>query len=570
MYKKIKKKIKKIKKKIKKYSFYYFNKNKSLISDKEYDFLVKKLEKIEKKYPLLNSINSPTKKIYYKFLKQFKKSKHTIPMLSIKNEYSVKKIYKYINKIKKKFPKIKFCCELKIDGVAINLKYKNNYLYKSLTRGNGIYGENITKNIKIINSIPKKIKKKINYKYIEIRGEIFVKKKIFNKINKKKIFSNSRNFTSGTIRLLNKNIIAKRKLSFIGYDLIINNKRNIFSKQSKCLKIINAIGIKTDKKTLITNSFKKIINFYKKIKKKREKINFEIDGIVIKINNKNIQEKIKNNNKYIKWAIAWKFPPKKKITTLIDIKYKIGKNGIITPIGIIKPINIGGVNIKKINLYNLNYLNKLSIKIKDKIIVERSGDVIPKINKIISNKKNKKINIINKCPSCKKKININENKPKCKFNLTCPKQLEKILINFISKNGFNIPNIGPKTIKKLIKYKYINCISDLLKLTNKKLISIPKIKKKLANKIIYSIKYAINNIKIENIIYSLSIPNIGILTSKYLSKKIKNFKKFIFFKKKKNIKISKLKYKSIIDYLNNKNNLKQIKKIYKIIKITNN
>ncbi len=572
MFIKIKKKIKKLKKKINKYSFYYFNKNKNLISNRKFDFLIKKLEKIEKKYPILNSINSPTKKIYYKFLKQFKTSKHNIPMLSIKSEYSVKKIYQYIEKIKKKYPKINFCCELKIDGVAISLIYKKNILYKSLTRGNGIYGENITKNVKVINSIPKKIKTKIKYKYLEIRGEIFIKKNIFNNLNNNKSFSNSRNFTSGTIRLLNKNIIKKRKLSFIGYDLIINKKRNFITKQSKSLKIINSIGFKIDKKKIITSSFKKIINFYKKIKKKRKNINFEIDGIIIKINNKNIQEKIKYNNKYIKWAIAWKFSPQKKTTKLINIKYKVGKNGIITPIGIIKPINIGGVNIKKINLYNLNYLKKLSINKKDKIVIERSGDVIPKISKIISNNKknNKKFNIINKCPSCKKKININVKKPKCNFNLTCPKQLEKILINFISKNGFNISNIGPKIIKKLIKYKYINCISDILKLNKKILTSIPKIKIKLANKIYYSIYYAIKKIKIKNFIYSLSIPNIGISTSIYLSKKIKKIKEFINLKKKKNIKISKLKYTSIITYLSNKNNLKQIKILYNIIKDINN
>ncbi len=566
MFKKIKKKIEKLKKKINKYSYYYFNKNKNLISDKKYDFLIKKLEKIEKKYPKLNSVKSPTKNIYYKFLRQFKISKHKIPMLSIKSEYSIKKIYKYIKKIKKIYPKIKFCCELKIDGVAISLIYKKNYLYKSLTRGNGIYGENVTKNIKVIKSIPKKIKKKINYKQLEIRGEIFTKKKNFNYINKKKVFSNSRNFTSGTIRLSNKNIIKKRKLSFIGYDLIINNKRNFFSKQSESLKILNSIGFKIDNKKIITSSFKKIINFYKKIKNQREKINFEIDGIVIKINNKNIQEKIKYNNKYIKWAIAWKFFPQKKITILKKIKYKIGKNGIITPIGIIKPINIGGVNIKKINLYNLNFLNKLNINLKDKIIIERSGDVIPKIYKIIHNQKNTKINIINKCPSCKKKIDINVKQPKCNLGLTCPKQLEKILVNFTSKNGFNIPNIGPKIIKKLIKYKYINCISDILRLKKKNLLTIPKIKLKLANKIINSIKYSINKIKTENFIYSLSIPNIGISTSKYLSKKIKKIKKFINFKNQKNIKINKLKYKSIINYLNNKNNLKQIKILINIIK----
>ncbi len=566
MFKKIKKKIKNLKKKILKYSFNYFNKNKNIISDIKYDLLIKKLEKIEKKYPNLKSNNSPTQINNYKLIKRFKTFKHNIYMLSIRNEYSVKKIYKYLKKIKKKYSKVDFFCELKIDGVALSLIYKNQYLYKALTRGNGIYGENITKNIQVIKSIPRKIKKIKKNKYLEIRGEIFIKKKNFYKINKKKIFSNSRNLTSGTIRLLNKNIITKRKLSFIGYDLIINKTREKIFKQSKCLKKIKKLGFKIDKYAFKTKSFKKIINFYKKIKKNRKKIDFEIDGIIIKINNRKIQEKIKNNEKYIKWAIAWKFPSQKKKTSVKNIKYQVGKNGTIIPIIIINPININGINIKKINLYNLKFLKKISLNIKDKIIVERAGDVIPKINKIISN--TKKNNIIKKCPSCKEKINIKENIPKCYFHLTCPEQLEKIIKNFVSKNGFNIPNIGNKIIKKLIKYKYINCISDLFKLTIKKLITIPNIKNKLAKKILFSIKKSIKNIKIENFIYSLSIPYIGISTSKYIGKKIKKFNKFINLRKK-NIyikKISNFKHKSIINYLNNKNNYKQLKILNNIIK----
>ncbi len=566
---KIKKKIKKLKKKINKYSFYYFNKNKSLINDEKYDFLIKKLEKIEKKYPSFKKKTSPTINLNYKLLKQFKKKKHNIKMLSIKNEYSNKKIYKYINKIKKKYSKIKFNCELKIDGIALSLIYKNNYLYKALTRGNGIYGEDITHNIKYIKSIPKYLKKKIN-KYLEIRGEIFIKKKNFLKLNKKKQFSSSRNLTSGTVRLLNKNIIKKRKLSFIGYDIIVDNNRKYFSKQSKCLKKIKQIGFKIDKNTLITKSFNKIVNFYKKIKKNRKNISFDIDGIVIKINNKNIQENIKSNRKYIKWAIAWKFPSEKKITKLIDIKYKVGKNGIITPIGIVNTINIYGTKINNINLYNLKYLKKLNINIQDYIIVEKSGDVIPKISKIIKNKKNKNniLNIIKKCPSCKEKINIYKNQPKCFNNLKCPQQFKKTIINFISKNGFNIINLGSNIVKKLIKYKYIKCISDIFKITKKQLISIPKIKYKLANKILYSINYSKNNIKIKNLIYSLSIPYIGISTSEKISKYFKKFKNFIFLNKnKKKIKnISKLKYKSIINYLKNKNNFKQLIILNKLLK----
>ncbi len=561
----IKKKILKIKKKIKIFSYYYFNKNKSIISDEKYDLLLKKLEKLEKKYPLLKSKNSPTKNIYYKFKNNFIKKKHSIPMLSIKNFYSFKEIKKYLKRINKKYKINNFCCELKIDGMAISLIYKNNLLYKSLTRGDGIYGENVIKNIKYINSIPKNIKLKKNIYNIEIRGEIYISKKKFIKINKNKIFSNSRNIISGTVRNSNKKIIKKRKLSFIAYDIIINNNRKIFLTQYKSLKKINKLGFKIDKKTKLINNIKDIKKYYNKIKKIKKKIDFDIDGIVIKINNKLIQEKIKNNNKYIKWCIAWKFPSKKKITKVKNIIFKINKTGIIIPIIIIKKIKIQQVKIKKINLYNLNYLNKKKINIGDNVIIERSGNVIPKIIKII--KKNKKKYFINKCPFCKKKININEKIPKCYYK-KCYKKIISKIIYFCSKEAFNIIGLGKNIIKKLVKYKCIKNIIDIFKISKKKLIKIPKIKNKLSNNIIESINLSKKKIKLNNIINSISIPNIGKYSSIKISKNINCFKEFINLNKKKIYKIeniSKKKKKSIIKYLNNKKNIKFLKKLNKIL-----
>ncbi len=564
----IKKKIIKLKKKINKYSFYYFSKNKNLISDEEYDLLVNKLHKLKKKYPKYKNIKVNKKK--YIFKKKLKKNKHSIPMLSIKSIYSLKKIYKYINKIKLLYNKKKFCCELKIDGIAISLIYKNNYLNKSLTRGNGIYGENITSNIKEIKSIPKILNTKKKYSKIEIRGELYIKTKNFLKINKKNKFSNSRNFVSGTIRKINKNTFKKRKLSFIAYDLILKNKRYKKKNQYKCLNKLKKFGFNIDKNTKLCSSFKEIIYFYKKIKKKRKINLFDIDGIVIKINNRKLQEKIGNNKKNVKWCISWKFPTKKKTTILKKIKLKVGKNGIITPIGIIKEINIGGTKINKINLYNLNYLSKLSLKKKNKIIIERSGDVIPCIKEIIKEKNKKKILIPNICPSCKNKINLNDKIPKCNLNFSCPEQIKKIIINFISKNGFNIKWIGPKIIKKLIKYKYIKNITDIFFISKKKIISVPGIKIKLAKKIIHSINYSKKNIKLKNLIYSLSIPNIGINTSIYISSKLNKFKNFIFLNKKKLKKINKKKIKSITKYIKNKKNLINLILLKKILKKSKN
>ncbi len=558
---KIKKKINKLKKKINKYDLYYFYKNKSIISDEKYDYLIKKLEKLENKYTFLKNKNSPTKKINYKFKNYFKIEKHNFPMLSIKNIYKYKELYKYIKQIKKKIKIKKFCCELKIDGIAISILYENNKLKKAITRGNGIFGENITKNIKYIKDIPKKIKTKQKIKNIEIRGEIYIKKKNFYKL--KKNFSNSRNITAGTIRQSNIKLIKKRKLSFIAYDVIIHNNRKIFIEQSRSIKKLKFFGFKTEKNIKIYNKILNIKNFFKKIKKKRKKIKFDIDGIVIKINNKYHQEIIGYNKKYIKWAIAWKFPSEKKKTQIKKIKFQVSKNGTIVPILIIKKIKINNVKIKKINLHNLNYLNKLSLSENNKIIVERAGDVIPKIYKIINSKK-KKIIIPKKCPLCKKKINIKEKIPKCK-NIKCPSKIENIIVNFVSKKGINVIGLGKKIIKKLINYKQIKSIIDIINISKKKLIKIPNIKNKLAEKIENSIKNSIKKIKLNNLIYSISIPNIGSSLSENISEKIKSFDEFIKIKKNKLKKIKilgKTRINSIINFI------KKNKKF--LIKLNNN
>ncbi len=567
--KKIKNKINNLRNKIIKYSNSYYNKNNNLIKNQKYDYYFQKLINLEKKYPNFKNQYSPTQIINYKLNKNIKKSKHIIPMLSIKSIYIFDYIKKFFNKIKKKYNKTKFCCELKIDGIAISLIYKKNKLYKAITRGNSIYGENITNNIKIISSIPKKIyNKKYNNK-IEIRGELFIKKKNFIKIIKReKLFSNSRNLTSGTIRSLNKNLIKKRKLSFIAYDLIINNNRKKIKNNIKCLKKLKKLGFNIEKHTKICNSIKKIKNFYNKIYKIRKYLKFNIDGIVIKINNRKLQEKIKYNNNYIKWAIAIKFFSKTKKTIINDIKFKIGKSGVITPIVIIKPIYIGGTKIKKINLYNLKYLIKLNIQIKDKILVERKGDVIPKINKVIK-RYNKNNNLyINKCPFCNNNINLNINLPKC-LNINCSEQINKKINNFVSKNGFNIKYLGKKTIKTLIKNKIINNIFDILKLKVNSLIKIKNFKYKRSKKLIESIKYSIKNIKLNNFIYSLSIPNIGLSSSNYIYNKLKYINNFININNKINIKkINKLnnnKIQSLKNFLQNKQNINIIKKLLLII-----
>ncbi len=580
MNKHIKKKIFLLTQLLNKYSLDYNNLQKLHINHYKYDILLNKLKLLEKKYPQYQLYNSPNQQIYYEYNTKKTLIKHNIPMLSINSVYSYKQLQKFLDNINKKFINIKhiYDCELKIDGIAISIIYKKKKLFQSMTRGNGKYGENIIEHIKNIPCIPHILNTNINATYIEIRGELFITKKKFyilnkyHKIKKKKIFSNTRNLVAGAIKKTKNTKLIDSKLSFIGYDLIINkkNRLSLEIKNNKLLKQIEKLNFKIDKYTIFCKTYKEIKQFYKLINKKRSLLPYNIDGIVIKINNRILQENIKCNKKYIKWAIAWKFKSYSEWTKLLDIKYKVSKQGIINPIAIVNTININGVNINKINLHNLNYLKKLSLSINDKILVKRSGDVIPVINKIIKINNTNYINIPNTCPSCKKKLDFNYIIPKCNNKSICPEQIINYIHHFISKNGLNIQGIGIKITKKLIKYKIITNIIDLLQLKKQQLLLLPNFQKKLSTKIIHSIQYAIRNIKLYNFIYALSIPYIGINTSYVIAKKYIQMQYLINDRKNNFSNIKKIglsKINAIKNFIYNKENFLILKKLLIILNV---
>ncbi len=567
-------------KRLNKYSLDYNNLKKLKITHYKYDLLLNKLKLLEKKYPEYQLSNSPNKQIYYKYNKKTLLIKHNIPMLSINSIYSYKQLKKFFENIKKKFLNINYiyCCELKIDGIAISIIYKNKKIFQSMTRGNGKYGEDILSHIKFIPCIPHTLKTNINNTYIEIRGELFINKKKFHILNKynysrgKKIFSNTRNMVSGTIKKKKINKLINNQLSFIAYDLIIDqkNRLSIETNHYLLLKQIKNLNFKTDNNTIICKTYNEIKQFYKFIKKQRPFLPYNIDGLVIKINDRITQENIKYNNKYIKWAIAWKFKSYSAWTKLVNIKYQISKQGIINPIAIVNTVHINGVNINKINLHNLNYLKKLSLSINDKILVKRSGDVIPVITKIIKINNHNYINIPNICPSCQNKLDFTYSSPRCTNISICPEQKIHYIHHFISKNGLNIQGIGLKITKKLIKYKIIKNIIDLLQLTKQKLLLVPHFKEKLSNKIITSIQYAIQHTQLYNIIYALSIPSIGINTSYIIAKKYIKMKYFINDRKNNFDQIKKIgptKISIIKKFLYNKNNFLLLKKLFFILNI---
>lgn len=511
-------------------NYFYYVKNTPYLLDKEYDYLMQKLINIEKKYPELIINNSPTQKIGYELLnnKNLPILYHFTSMLSLDNVFDKKNFLLFYKKIQKKLntKKILFCCELKLDGLAVNLIYKNGYLEYAATRGNGKCGEDITKNIKKIKSIPLKLVGNLKPNIIEVRGEVFMKKSIFSKLNnmlsvkKKKIFSNPRNAAIGSLKQSNAQITADRSLSFFCYSIGIMKGLKKTNSQLQDLKLLKKLGLPIEKHSNLCSSSKEVLNFYSKINKIKSTFNFNIDGIVIKIDNKKLQNKLGNNHKSPKWAIAFKFYGEEKITKIQDIKFQVGRTGRITPVAVLQPIRIGGTIIKKVTLHNLNEFNRLKLSINDKIVVHRSGDVIPQIIKVLNKLNNKeKINFPDKCPSCHSFIEKEKNKKYayCTGGLKCQKQKSALIIHFISKKAINIPNIGKKTIMYLVTGNYINNPVDLFFLTTDILKNIKFIGKKLSIKIINSL----NNSKkttLSRFIYSLGIPQVGISAAENLSK----------------------------------------------------
>ncbi|MCR3755066.1 MAG: DNA ligase [Candidatus Westeberhardia cardiocondylae] len=576
---KIKQHILKLKKKLRYWEYLYYYKNESRVSDEKYDNTIIKLKKLEQKYPNLLTNDSPTQKIgKIKSEFNFEKVYHKTPMLSLDNAYTDQDIIKFDKKIKKHIKKnneITYCCELKIDGIGISLLYNNRILIQASTRGDGIIGENVTKNIYMIHDIPYKLNK-LNFIHseIEIRGEIFMKKTNFNKLNKNvktnNIFSNPRNATSGSVRQLNPNITKQRSLNFFAYGIsMIKSSKNYNTSHWEQLQILKNLGIPINNKFIKKyDKITKVLDFFYKMQKKRKYLNYNIDGIVIKVDSIKLQKKLNFTSKSPRWAIAYKFQTKKEETTIKKVTFQVGKSGIITPIAHINPVIINGTKIKNINLYNMKNIKKLKIMIGDKIIIQKSSDIIPKVVSVILEKRTKhtsKIEIPKKCPSCQYKIQI-DNKTsiiKCISGIKCKAQKKEKLKHFVSKNAMNIHGIGKKIINKLVDENIIDIPSDLFKLNQKHLIKVKMFNIKSINNIMQSLKKS-KKTTFSKFLYSLNIPNVGKTTSENLSKKYHTINELMKsnIQSLKNIpNIGKISAKNIFNFFQNPNNIELIKKL---------
>ncbi len=533
---------KKYKEKIKLINFYnkkYYNDNISEITDSEYDKLKKEIIDIEKKFSFLKDDESPSLSVGFKPSKNFKKFSHKVPMLSLANAFDEedlinfeKKILNYLNHSDQL--KIEYSVEPKIDGISASLIYKNGIFFKGLSRGDGKEGEDITENLKTISDIPKIIKHKNFPSEIDIRGEVFIQNSDFEKLKDK--FANPRNAASGSLRQKNPLETKKIPLKFIAYTF--GYQSGIKSKsQSEFLKSLTEWNFKINPYNKVISGIKNLIKNYEAIEKKRSEIDFDIDGIVYKVNDFNLQKRLGNVANAPRWAVAHKFSSDKAVSQIIGIDIQVGRTGALTPVAKIKPINIGGVVVSNATLHNEDEIVRKDIRIGDFALVERAGDVIPHIISVDFKKRksnSKKYIFPNKCPSCGSKT-IKE------FNLTTKKNdavrrcssegydCEKISIeklkHFVSKEAFNIDGLGKKIVENFWKLSLIKFPQDIFKLDY---IKIEKMEG-WGNLSVKNLEYSINekkNISLERFIYSLGIRHIGLENAKLLAKYFGSFKEF--------------------------------------------
>ena len=541
--KRIKEEYLKLKNEINSHNKLYYDQNNPKISDSEYDLLWNELKSLEEKFPFLKTKKSPTIQVGYKANQGFSKVKHSSPMLSLENALNIEDVKKYIEKISRylnlKNEFIELVAEPKIDGLSISLKYKNGKFISGATRGDGQIGEDVTSSLMTIKNIPKEVINLKNIDVFEIRGEIYMDKKDFlflnknRKLNGESLFANPRNAAAGSLRQLDNEVVKKRNLKFFAYTYGEISKEIAFKSQKEFLDIIRHYGFPTNEDFKICKNFNDIEIFYNEIEKKRDKLKYDIDGIVYKINYIDVQKRLGLVGRAPRWAIARKFPAEKAETQINDIKIQVGRTGILTPVAELNPVLIGGVRVSRVSLHNQDEIDRKDIRIGDTIKLQRAGDVIPQVISVDLSKRlknSKKFIIPDKCPCCKSKTHRKENEVavKCTGGLSiCEDQQLGSLEYFVSRNAFNIEGLGGKNLKKFWMEGFIKYPFDIFYLV--------KFKEKIISKEGFGEKSYLNLIKsinekkiisLEKFIYSLGIPQIGRRTSNLLSKHFKNFHKW--------------------------------------------
>ena len=557
-----------------KLSYEYYTLDKPSVTDQEYDRYMQELLKIEEDYPEIIREDSPSSRVGGTFLDEFQKVSHDIPMLSLGNVFNEDEIIKFDERIKKEVKNPSYVCELKIDGLSVSLKYENGKLVRGATRGNGVIGEDITNNVKTIKSIPLVLPKNID---IEVRGEIYMSKKTFNKLNEERainhldLFQNPRNAAAGSIRQLDSSIVAKRNLDAFLYHLPEAEKYDIYS-HNDALKFMKSLGFVVNKNIKKVKNINEVIEYINYWTEKRDELEYDIDGIVIKLDDLNMQKKLGFTAKYPKWATAYKFPAKEVLTKLTDIIFTVGRTGQVTPNAVLEPVKVCGSTIKRATLHNEDNVINKGFMIGDIVSIRKAGDVIPEVVAPIIERRDgteKGFKMIDNCPICGTKL-IRKEEEAAYFcpNLNCEARKIEGLIHYVSRSAMNIDGLGEKIIEDFYNMGYIRNVTDFYRLDLKKeeLMELEGFGSKSINNLLKSIEISKEN-SLERLLFALGIKQVGSKTAMILAKKFGTLEGIMNAKYEELNSIHDIGdiiAKSIIDYFNDEENIKIINDLIRI------
>ncbi|EOS7728475.1 NAD-dependent DNA ligase LigA [Enterococcus hirae] len=501
----------------------YYVEDKPTVEDYVYDQEYAELVAIEEQYPDLITSDSPTQRVGGKVLSGFEKVTHDIPLYSLNDVFSKDELFAFDQRVQKAIGRpVDYCCELKIDGLSVSLRYENGEFVRGATRGNGTVGENITENLKTVRSVPLKLKDAIS---IEVRGECFMPKKSFVQLNQareaegKDIFANPRNAAAGSLRQLDSKITAKRNLDTFLYTVADFGPMKATT-QYDALEELEQIGFHTNHEKRLCHSIDEVWSFIEEYHEKRMDLTYEIDGIVIKVNDFSLQDQLGFTVKAPRWATAYKFPPEEVETKIEEIEWTVGRTGVVTPTAIMTPVRVAGTTVSRASLHNGDYIKLKDIRLNDIVRIYKAGDIIPEVAQVVLDQRpadSEPYVLPTHCPICHSElVHLDEEVALRCINPKCPAQIKEGLNHFVSRNAMNIDGLGPRVLAQMYDKQLVTDVADLYKLTEEELLTLDKIKEKSANNILTAIHDSKDN-SVERLIFGLGIRHVGSKAAKILA-----------------------------------------------------
>lgn len=514
--------VKELHKLLNQYNYEYHVLDNPSVPDAEYDRLMRELIELEEKYPELKTPDSPSQRVGGAVLDAFRKVAHRVPMLSLANAFNEQDLRDFDRRVRQAVGDVEYVVELKIDGLAVSLRYENGLFVQGSTRGDGTTGEDITENLKTIRSIPLRLKKNLS---IEVRGEAFMPKASFEKLNEERIakgevpFANPRNAAAGSLRQLDPKIAAKRNLDIFVYNIAELGDTGV-SSHSEALDLLDELGFKTNRERRKCKNIDEVIELLDQLLEKRSQLPYDIDGVVIKVDSLRQQEALGATAKSPRWAIAYKFPAEEVVTKLLDIELAVGRTGVITPTAILEPVKVAGTTVKRASLHNEDLIREKDIKLGDFVVVKKAGDIIPEIVNVLVDRRTgneQDFRMPSHCPECNSELVRLEGEVALRcINPKCPAQIREGLIHFVSRNAMNIEGLGERVITQLFKEGLIQDVADLYKLTKPQLLQLERMGEKSTDNLLHAIERSKEN-SLERLLFGLGIRYVGEKAAKILA-----------------------------------------------------